>query len=62
MSATDIRKVEPEPPLCKGCVDWTIVNPNCDICKYRILLKARHITAYDSVFPLKVSTFNQRKE
>jgi len=69
----DIRKVSPEPPACNGCTDGVSINPNCDICRYRVLLKARHMTAYDtsleasakypngiydSVFPLKVSTLN----
>ena len=69
----DIRKVSPEPPACNGCTDGVSINPNCDICRYRVLLKARHGTAYDtsleasarypngiydSVFPLKVSTLH----
>ena len=68
-----IRKVSPEPPVCNGCMDGVSINPNCDICRYRVLLKARHMTAYDTslkasarypngiydtVFPLKVSTLN----
>jgi DNA-directed RNA polymerase subunit RPC12/RpoP len=55
-SATDIRKVSPEPPICQGCMDGISINSNCDICRYRVLLKARHMTAYDIAFPLRVST------
>lgn len=71
--ARAIRKPSPEPPACNGCMDGVSINPNCDICRYKVLLKARHLakseckisqgdirhgTAYDSVFPLKVSTLN----
>lgn len=56
--ARAIRKPSPEPPLCNGCTDGVSINSNCDICRYRVLLKARHMTAYDSVFPLQVSTLN----
>ena len=55
-NATDIRIVSPEPPLCQGCADG--VSICCHACRYREFLKAKQGTAYDNVFPLKVSTIN----
>lgn len=54
-----IRKVSPEPPACNGCTDGVSINPNCDICRYRVLLKARHLAESEcKIFPLKVSTLH----